>query len=92
MEHKTFISGLARQLGKDINETEALVCALNNAISEAATSLDSVAIPGFGRFDAVKKDEYIAVDANDGQTKLFPPSIELTFSPSTKLKKRLSHE
>ena len=92
MDHKTFISGLARQLGKDTNNTEFMVKALTDAIKEAAPSLDAVAIPGFGQFDSIKKDEYVAVDDTDGQTKLYPPVIELTFSPGSKLKKRLSHE
>lgn len=92
MDHKTFISGLARQLGKDNDKTDKLTQALTQAIVDAASSLDSVAIPGFGRFDTEKKDEYIAIDEADGQTKLFPPSISITFSPGTKLKNRLSHE
>ena len=89
MDHKTFISGLARQLGKDNDKTDKLTQALTQAIMDAASSLDSVAIPGFGRFDTEKKDEYIAIDEADGQTK---PSISITFSPGTKLKNRLSHE
>lgn len=92
MDHNTFISGLARQLGKTNKEVTALTDSLANTIREAACNLDNIAIPGFGRFEPEKRDEYIAEDPHDGIIKLYPPSISINFIPGSKLKKRFSHE
>lgn len=92
MDNKTFIRGLSRQLGIAVEDVEHLSDALVSAIKATACDLDSIAIPGFGRFDAVKTDEYTAIDPTDGINKLFPPSVSLSFSPGSMLKKRLSHE
>ena len=92
MNHKTFITGLSRQLGLETDAVDRLTDALVNAIKTSACDLDSIAVPGFGRFDAVKTDEYIAVDPSDGINKLFPPSVTLSFTPGSMLKNRLSHE
>lgn len=92
MDHNTFISGLARQLGQTNKEVTALTDSLANTIREAACNLDNIAIPGFGRFEPEKRDEYIAEDPHDGIIKLYPPSISINFIPGSKLKKRFSHE
>ncbi len=92
MDHNTFISTLAKRIGQSSDETAALVNALADNIKNAASELNAVAIPGFGRFEAIKKEEYVAVDRTDGQTKLFPPEITITFTPGSMLKKRLIHE
>ena len=92
MDNKTFINGLSRKLGIDTANVNQLTDALITAIRASACDLDSVALPGFGHFDTIKTDEYIAVDPKDGITKLFPPSVSLSFTPGSMLKKRLSHE
>lgn len=92
MDNKTFITGLARKLGIATDNVDQLTDALIAAIKNSACNLDSVAIPGFGRFDTVKSDEYIAVDKADGINKLFPPTVSMSFTPGSMLKKRLSHE
>lgn len=92
MDHNTFISGLARHLGKTNKEVTALTDSMVATICEVACNLDNVAIPGFGRFETEKKDEYITEDPQDGITKLYPPSVTINFIPGSMLKKRLSHE
>lgn len=92
MDHNTFITGLARQLGKDVQEVDSLVGCLAKTIKENASELDSVAIPGFGRFDAVKNEEYISTDLSTGRRILFPPEIKFNFTAGSMLKKRFSHE
>lgn len=88
MDHKTFISGLSRQIGKDYDETDSLVEALTQVIREDACNLDAVAIPGFGRFNAIKTDEHISED-DEGRKYLYPPHISVEFIAGSKLKKRL---
>lgn len=92
MDNNTFISGLARQIGKDPAEVKELTSALIDSIKESLCNLDSVAVPGFGRFEAIKTDEYIDVDKADGIRKLFPPAVSVNFVAGSSLKKRLSHE
>ncbi|MDE6702630.1 MAG: HU family DNA-binding protein [Muribaculaceae bacterium] len=92
MDNNTFTASLARQIGKEPAEVKAMASALTESIKEALCNLDSIAVPGFGRFEAVKREEYVDVDKTDGVTKLFPPTISVNFTAGSSLKKRLSHE
>lgn len=92
MDNNTFIAGLARQIGKEPAEVKTQASALTESIKEALCNLDSIAVPGFGRFEAVKREEYVDMDKTDGVTKLFPPAISVNFTAGSSLKKRLSHE
>lgn len=92
MDNNTFIASLARQIGKEPADVKILTSELTESIKEVLCNLDSIAMPGFGRFEAVKREEYVDVDKTDGITKLFPPSITVNFTAGTSLKKRLSHE
>lgn len=92
MDNNTFIAGLARQIGKEPTEVKTLTTELTESIKEVLCNLDSIAVPGFGRFEAIKKEEFVDVDKTDGITKLFPPSITVNFTAGSSLKKRLSHE
>lgn len=92
MDYNTFLSGLSRQTGSDRQLTDKLAHALVEAIRHEAMQLNSVAIPGFGRFDSKKNLEYVAIDPEDGQKKLFPPTVSLSFIPGSLLKKHLNHE
>ena len=92
MDYNTFLLGLARQTGLDMQQIDLLANSLIETIRNEAMQLNSVAIPGFGRFEATKTLEYIATDQSDGKKKLFPPSVSLRFIPGSTLKKRLTHE
>lgn len=92
MDYNTFLSGLARQTGFDINQTDRLAGAIVEIIRDESMQLNSVAIPGFGRFESTKTIEYVATDPADGLKKLFPPSVSLSFIAGSTLKKRLTHE
>ena len=92
MDNNTFIAGLARQIGKEPAEVKTLTTELTESIKEVLCNLDSIAVPGFGKFEAIKKEEFVDVDKTDGITKLFPPSITVNFTAGSSLKKHLSHE
>lgn len=87
MDNKTFIAGLAAQLGIDINETSRLSEALTCVIREAGAEGEAVAVPAFGTFDIEKHDEYVVCDPSNGQRLLMPPSVSLQFKASSQLKK-----
>ncbi len=48
---------------------------------------DSVVLPSFGEFATVKTDEHIVTD--NSRRILMPPSIRITFTPGTALRKKL---
>lgn len=88
---KTFVTELARRIGRDRKATETLLQALGQAAAKHCGELDAVAIPSFGTFAAVKHDEQIVTDRVSGAKMLLPPEVELTFQSATKLRK-LCHE
>jgi len=84
---KTFSAELAGRTGRDRKATEALLQALGRAICRHCGDLDTVAIPAFGNFVAVKHDEQVITDRSTGRRMLLPPEVELTFRPAGKLRK-----
>lgn len=75
--------------GKSTDEISSLIDAVKNTLGECCTSLDAVAIPGFGTFSPTKTDERI-VETEDGKRMLLPPSITVDFKASVLLRKSLS--
>ncbi|MBE6305382.1 MAG: HU family DNA-binding protein [Bacteroidales bacterium] len=84
---KSITSDLAKRIGRDKKATETLLQALGQALRRHCGELDTVAIPSFGNFVAVKHREQIVVDHASGSRLLLPPEVELTFCPGGKLRK-----
>lgn len=63
---------------------ESLAATMRNTLCDGET----IAIPGFGEFTAVKTDEHVDT-LDDGRRILMPPSIKIEFTPASALKKRL---
>ena len=51
--------------------------------------MDTVAIPGFGNFEAKKKAERVVLNPSNGKRMLVPPKIVLNFKVSNVLKNKL---
>lgn len=92
MDYKSFINGIAMQSGRTTDSAEAISQKLIEIFRNSFCDLDEVAIPAFGTFKPEKHDEYIASDLSDGSLVCYPPSISLSFTPSTMLKKHLRYE
>lgn len=60
---------------------------LSKIIADALKDGDSVALPGFGTFNVAKSDEYVG--EIDGESYLFPPRIDIKFTPALKFSKQL---
>lgn len=88
MDNRTFISRLARTSGMSVRETAAVAEALAAKIGDALTSGSEVALPGFGTFGTEKCDEKVVTDAEGGRT-LMPPSINIVFTPGSRLRKKV---
>lgn len=84
---KTFTADLASRINRDKKATEALLQGLIQSIKQHCSELDTVAIPAFGNFRAVKHDEQEIIDRSSGKRMLLPPEIELTFRAAGKLRK-----
>lgn len=89
MDSKQFLHALAKRTGRDRKSSEALLQGIARAVEHYCSALDTVALPGFGTFAAVKHEEQIVTDRSTGSLMMLPPEIELTFRPGTKLRSRI---
>ena len=89
MQHKELVEKLSKSLGRNKSDINKLLEALSNVIIERCSELDSISVPRFGTFEAVKHNETIEKDEASGKRILLPPRVEMQFTTSTVLKKRL---
>lgn len=89
MDNKQLQETIAKRMGRNGADVAKLMDALVTTIKERCGELDSIAIPGFGTFEAKKKLERIVVNPGTGKRMLVPPKISLTFKPSTLLKSKI---
>lgn len=92
MDNKNITTVLAQTLGRDTRDINALLEGLGAIIKERCGNMDAIAVPGFGTFEPVKEEEYVAPDPETGRATLYPPKISLSFKPSAILKKRLTEQ
>lgn len=90
MENKEFIAELSKRIERPESDVIALVEGFANILKEKCGALESVAIPGFGKFSGEKIMERIETDLDAGKKTLFPPEVKLQFEPSTILKNKIS--
>lgn len=90
MNNKQFVERASKAAGVEGLEITALTGAIGGALTTFAHEQMSVAIPGFGTFVPLKRDEYIERDAATGASTLVPPNLALAFQPSIVLRKKLS--
>ena len=89
MDNKQLQETLAKRMGRDNADISKLLEALVTTIKDRCSELDSIAIPGFGTFEAKKKLERIVVNPGTGKRMLVPPKITLSFKPSALLKSKI---
>lgn len=90
MDYKQLQNRISELTGLGNQDIDSLVDALAVIIRESAEELDSVAVPTFGTFTAIKHLEKESIDLSTGQKMLLPPEICLTFTPGGVLKKRIN--
>ncbi len=89
MENKSFLAAVAQRSAIDNAMAGKLTEALSAIISDSAAIDRRVAIPGFGTFAGVKRDEEIVENPSSGGMLLMPPSLRLEFFPSSALKRSM---
>lgn len=89
MDTKTLIEKACEASGADPEQGRRIVDAFSGLLSESGAELDSVAVPGFGVFEARKRLERVNVHPATGRRMLLPPKIVVGFKPSAVLKQRV---
>ncbi len=89
MDNKQLQDIISKKMGRSYDDVSKLMDALVTTIKERCGELDSIAIPGFGTFEAKKKSERIVVNPANGKRMLVPPKITLSFKPSALLKSKV---
>ena len=77
MNNKQFISSLSEKIGIPTSDTNTAVETFCNVITQNLKSLDAVALPTFGRFDAIKEDEKVSRDLSTGKRILLPGNLTI---------------
>lgn len=90
MLHKELVDKLSKSLGRNKSDINKLLEALSNVVVERCSELDSISVPRFGTIEAVKHLETIENDPSTGKRLLMPPRVEMQFTTSNVLKKRLN--
>ena len=89
MTNKQLQNTIAKRMGRRNADVVKLLDAFVTVMKERCGELDSIAVPGFGTFEAKKKLERIAVNPTTGKRMLVPPKIVLNFKASTLLKSKI---
>lgn len=89
MDNKQLQEAIAKRMGRNSADVAKLLDAFVTIIKERCGELDSIAVPGFGTFEAKKKLERIVVNPGTGKRMLVPPKITLSFKPSALLKSKI---
>lgn len=89
MNNKQLIKELSKRLNRDEKDVNSLLSGFTNVLKDSLSNLDIIAIPGFGEFEALRKEEYISVDEATEKKVLYPPCIEVNFNASSLLKKKM---
>ena len=85
---KTILTRASQAAAISAEQAVALSDALTAALAALAAEGAAVAIPGFGTFAPVLKDEHVEVLPN-GERTLVPPAVNLEFTASVILRKKL---
>ena len=89
MDNKALTEILAKRLNRKPEDIEKLLEAFIATVKNRCGDLDSVAIPGFGTFEAKKRLERVSINPATGKRMLIPPKVTLSFKPRKKKKNKL---
>ncbi len=89
MDYKQFRKHLSETKGRSAADIDAMTEGLSVVIRQTCSELDSIAVPTFGTFVAVKHNEEVRQDLSTGKRMLLPPEINIEFHPGAMLLKKL---
>lgn len=91
MNNRSFISELAKRIGKTIDETQMLTYSLVDSMNEAFQEGDTVVISNFGSFEVKKRMERIMVSPTTKKRMLVPPKLVLGFKPAASVREKIKN-
>lgn len=86
MDSKTFNEILASRLQADVERIERLTSAMSEVIARETLHGKQIVFPGFGSFEARKREERVSLHPSTGVRMLLPPRLTLSFRPAASLK------
>ena len=86
MNKKEFISAVAAETGDSISQTEMLVDAATDIITQSLLEGKSVLLQNLGTFEVKEKKERLSVNPRTGVRTLTPPKLQVNFKPALSLK------
>ena len=89
MVNREFIEGFAVRMNLSAVETQRLVHALVESMTEMLESGNEVNVQGFGSFEVKKKNERVIVHPSTGKKILVPPKLVVGFKQSNVLKSQV---
>ncbi|MBD5285232.1 MAG: HU family DNA-binding protein [Bacteroides sp.] len=90
MDNKSLVDVISQKMGREPNDISALIAGMATVIKNHLCEMDTIAIPGFGEFNAIKHEEKVQPDLSTGKLMLLPPAITVEFRPSSLLKRKLN--
>ena len=90
MQHKELVERLSKSLNRNKSDINKLIEALSNVVKERCSELDSISVPRFGTLEAINHKELIETDSETGKRMLIPPRVEVHYTASNVLKKKLN--
>lgn len=89
MDNKKLNDRIAARLGLKKANVQNLQDGLIETLRNQLTQQNTIAVPGFGTFEAKKKNERVVTNPSNGKRLLLPPKITLNFKVSNVLKSKL---
>ena len=89
MVNREFIEGFAARMNLSAVETQRLVHALVESMTEMLESGNEVNVQGFVSFEKKKKNERVIVHPSTGKKILVPPKLVVGFKQSNVLKSQV---
>lgn len=86
MNNKDFILALSSRIGRTQVDTQRLVTAVVNAMTDNLIEGNNIAIKGFGTFEIKKKHERIMTNPATHKRILVPPKLVLGFKADDNFK------
>lgn len=89
MDYRQFRKHLSELTGRSAADIDAMTEGLSVVLRQTCAELDSIAVPTFGTFVAVKHNEEVRQDLSTGKSMLVPPEIDIEFHPGAMLLKKI---
>lgn len=89
MDNKTLIDSISSSAAMDREKVQSIVASFCEVLADRCVDLDTVIIPGFGQFEARKRNERLTVHPATGQRLMVPPKLVMSFKPSGVLKNKI---